>query len=143
MDMGLTNISRTVGRSDVELESKKLQPVAKTSITPGVSGNTEKDKLATNGNELTLKNQSQSDMSNSDLTEIADKINELFQNENRTLQFNVDKDSGRTVIKIMDTATGEQIKQIPAEELLEISRKLASQLEGLDEKAGMLVKSRA
>lgn len=40
------------------------------------------------------------------------------------LQFSVDKDSGRTVVKIVDSRTKEVIRQIPGEEVLAIRRAL-------------------
>ena len=40
------------------------------------------------------------------------------------LQFSVDEDSGRTVIKITDTATKEVIRQIPSEEVLRLNKEL-------------------
>ena len=49
------------------------------------------------------------------------QVNEFVQNLNRDLQFTVDEDSGRTVIKVLDTETKEIIRQIPPEELLRIA----------------------
>lgn len=52
------------------------------------------------------------------------QVNEFVQNLNRDLQFTVDEDSGRTVIKVLDTETKEVIRQIPPEELLRIAHHL-------------------
>lgn len=38
------------------------------------------------------------------------------------LQFSIDEDSGRTIVRVIDTSTKEVIRQIPSEELLDISR---------------------
>jgi flagellar protein FlaG len=54
------------------------------------------------------------------------------QNLQRSLQFSVDKDSGETVVRIIDTETNEVIRQIPSEELLAIEERLR-------ETAGVLV----
>lgn len=51
-------------------------------------------------------------------------INEYIQAVHRELQFSVDKDSGRTVIKVMDMETQEVIRQIPNEEALKFARML-------------------
>ena len=141
MDMGISNITRSIGRTDSDLDLKKPQPVDKTSEARFVSDTEAKSKSAETDKQTDSKKPEALD--NAGLTEVASKINELFQNESRSLQFKVDEASGKTVIKILDSQTGEQIKQIPAEELLEISRKLANHLEVDDEKAGVLVKSRA
>lgn len=52
------------------------------------------------------------------------QVNEFVQNLSRDLQFTVDEDSGRTVIKVLDTETKEVIRQIPPEELLRIANHL-------------------
>jgi flagellar protein FlaG len=40
----------------------------------------------------------------------------------QSLQFSLDKDSGKTVVKVMDTETNEVIRQIPTEEVLALSQ---------------------
>ncbi len=52
------------------------------------------------------------------------------------LAFSVDDSSGRTVVRITDQETGETIRQIPSEEMLEIAR-------SLDKFQGMLVQQKA
>lgn len=144
MDMGITNISRTIGRTDPELEIKKPQSVEKQAGVRSVSENEAKGKVNAPEDKVELNQQGEEEANTSNLTEVASKINELFQAESRSLQFTVDDESGRSVIKVVDIKTGEQIKQIPAEELLEISRRLAAQLDGAEAlKAGVLVKSKA
>ncbi len=51
-------------------------------------------------------------------------INEYVQSINRDLQFSVDEDTDRTVIKVIDSESGELIRQIPDEVFLELARKL-------------------
>ena len=46
------------------------------------------------------------------------------QNVQRSLQFNVDQDSGRTVITVIDKTTHEVIRQIPPEEILAIADRI-------------------
>ncbi len=61
-------------------------------------------------------------------TETLDKavqqINDNEQVVRREIKFNIDEDSGKTVIKIMDMTTNEVIRQIPNEEALVFARKL-------------------
>ena len=52
------------------------------------------------------------------------ELNEHIQAVQRELHFSVDKDSGQTVIKVMDLSTQEVIRQIPNEEALSFARKL-------------------
>jgi len=57
------------------------------------------------------------------------QINENEQVVQREIRFSIDEDSGETVIKVMDLATDEVIRQIPNEEALKFARKLS---EGAD-----------
>ncbi len=52
------------------------------------------------------------------------KINEIVQSVQRDLSFNMDEDSGKTVIRVVDTESGELIRQIPSEEVLAIASQL-------------------
>lgn len=54
----------------------------------------------------------------------------------QSLQFSLDKDSGKTVVKVMDTETNEVIRQIPSEEVLAISK-------AVDKLKGLLLKQQA
>jgi flagellar protein FlaG len=53
-----------------------------------------------------------------------------------SLSFSVDDSTGKTVVKVSDAQTGEMIRQIPSEELLEIAR-------SLDKLQGMLLRQEA
>ena len=57
----------------------------------------------------------------------------------RDLQFSVDKDTGRTVVKIIDSSTDKVIRQIPSEEALAIAKDLGEYTKSL----GVLVKQQA
>jgi flagellar protein FlaG len=48
----------------------------------------------------------------------------------QNLRFSVDDDTGKTVVRVVDTATGEVIRQVPSDELLAISRSI-DRLQGL------------
>ena len=47
-----------------------------------------------------------------------------MQSMDRYLEFRIDQDSGRTVVTVKDTTTGESIRQIPAEEVLRLAQNL-------------------
>ncbi len=54
------------------------------------------------------------------------KISEFVQNFQRDLTFSVDKDSGRIVIKVIDSKTKDVIRQIPSEVALRLAKNLQS-----------------
>jgi flagellar protein FlaG len=49
-------------------------------------------------------------------------INKVLELSNNNLQFSVDADTDRLVVKLVDTSTGELIRQYPSEATLAISR---------------------
>jgi flagellar protein FlaG len=63
-------------------------------------------------------------------------INRALQEQNRDLEFSVDADSNRTIVKVIDQATGEVVRQIPTEEALQIAK-------ALDQATGLLIKQKA
>lgn len=79
--------------------------------------------IAADGGRLPLTAQDQANEA-SKVEQAVSQVNEFVQNLNRDLQFTVDEDSGRTVIKVLDTETKEVIRQIPPEELLRIANYL-------------------
>lgn len=58
-------------------------------------------------------------------------INQAMQQSNRAVEFSVDSDTRRTVVRMVDTGTGELIRQFPSEAALAISRNIAELQQGL------------
>jgi flagellar protein FlaG len=52
------------------------------------------------------------------------RLNEYAQSLRRDLQFSIDESSGSTVIKVIDSNSGETIRQIPSEVMLAIAQSL-------------------
>jgi flagellar protein FlaG len=66
----------------------------------------------------------------SQVEEAVGTANRFMQALSQNLQFSVDKESGKTVIKVVDSVTKEVVRQYPPEEMLEIARALGK-LQGL------------
>ena len=56
--------------------------------------------------------------------------NAYVQSVSSSLQFSLDQDSGRTVVKMVDTETAEVLRQFPSEEMLAISKSI-DRMQGL------------
>ena len=67
------------------------------------------------------------------LKSLVQEANDFIKPLNGSLQFSIDKDTGTTVVKVIDTSTKEIIKQFPTEEMLGLAKAL-SQLKGLLDK---------
>ena len=59
-------------------------------------------------------------MSTEQLEVVAQKLQEFMSEMNRGLEFLVDEDSGRNVIKVIDKNTGDLVKQFPSEDVLDL-----------------------
>lgn len=79
------------------------------------------------------------------IEEQVQKLQELMDSNNWSVNFSVDEESGNTVIRIRDAATKEVIRQVPSEEWLKMSENIQSSLESKDRKAisGLLFDNRA
>ncbi|HCA26108.1 MAG TPA: flagellar protein [Betaproteobacteria bacterium] len=74
-----------------------------------------------------------------DATKLHDAVksaNQFLQAMSRNLSFSIDKDTGKTVVKVVDDTTKEVIRQIPSAEMLAISK-------ALDKLQGLLIKEHA
>jgi flagellar protein FlaG len=60
-----------------------------------------------------------------ELSGVVEQINKHVQSLWRDLEFSVDQDSKRVVVKVRDAETGEVIRQIPPEEALSIAKQLS------------------
>ena len=59
-----------------------------------------------------------------DVARAVERLNELMTSHQRSLRFSIDASSGRTVITVINDATNEIVRQIPAPELLRIAHNL-------------------
>ncbi|MGY3570380.1 flagellar protein FlaG [Vibrio paucivorans] len=58
---------------------------------------------------------------------VVEQMNEFVSSLNTGLSFRVDEQSGRDVVTIYEASTGDIIRQIPDEEMLEVFRRLRDQ----------------
>jgi len=65
-----------------------------------------------------------------------DSINQRLAESGADLRFSMDEDSGKLIVRVVDTATKEVIRQIPSEESLAISQ-------SIEKLQGLLVKQKA
>ncbi|QBE64854.1 flagellar protein FlaG [Pseudoduganella lutea] len=69
-----------------------------------------------------------------ELKDAVGKLNASVHAQN--LEFSIDEDSKRTVVKVVDSATKEVVRQMPTEEALEIAK-------ALDKAFGLLISEKA
>ena len=74
--------------------------------------------------------------SEAQLQSAVNAANDFIKPINNAVEFSLDEDSERMVVKVMDIATKEVIRQIPSEEMLAIAQ-------ALDKIQGLLIKQKA
>lgn len=67
------------------------------------------------------------------------EVGEFLQTLNRHLSFSVDDTSDRTVVSVVDQASGDVIRQIPSEEILRIAEKIKDLQNDVGSAVGILV----
>jgi flagellar protein FlaG len=65
------------------------------------------------------------------LQNVVDNINKAMKQSNRNLEFSVDTDTKKSIVKLVDSETGDVIRQFPSEEALAISRSIENIQKGL------------
>ena len=70
------------------------------------------------------------------LEEAVKSVNDFLQPINNSLQFNIDDETGKTIVKVVDATTNELIRQFPSEEMLSIAK-------AIDQMKGLLIQQKA
>ena len=52
------------------------------------------------------------------------KLNQYVQSIKRELNFSIEKETGRTIVKVIDSTTNEVIRQLPSEAAIEIAKQV-------------------
>jgi flagellar protein FlaG len=81
-----------------------------TGIIAPQSGNSDSTSVATENVQLTVQ----------EVAETVEALNSVMQQMQRGISFQVDDQSGRSVIQVIDRDSGDVIKQMPSEDLLKL-----------------------
>ena len=81
------------------------------------------------------KGSSNRPLSPEQLDKMVDDLNSFIQDVRRELRFSVDRDSGQTIIKVIDSKSQQVVRQIPPEDIVGMA-------ELLDGRSGLLMRTR-
>jgi len=105
-------------------------------ISPDVAGTSAQPANTTPVSQQLAPSSIQSDATSSkQLADAVKATNDFVNSVNNSITFSVDKDSGKTIVKVIDKSTDEVIRQIPSEEMLVIAQ-------ALDKIKGLLVQQK-
>ena len=110
------------------------QPQQRTAVTPGNATAARPVAPAAIDSSAKGKDDAQSELK--DVKQAVSEINKAMQFMSRQLEFSVDTDSERTIVKVIDQQTREVIRQMPTKEALEIGK-------ALEKAQGLLIKQTA
>ena len=65
-----------------------------------------------------------SEVNKKELDQALARVREVFQKADSRMEFSVDPDLGRVIVKIMDGESGTVIRQIPQQEVLDLAKSL-------------------
>lgn len=113
--------------------AKKANSESSISLAGSVDSNVVQKKL--NAANVAVESEGESKVESKALTpeqleKVAQQLQDFVGNMNRGLEFSVDKDSGRDVIKVIDKSSGDLVKQFPSEEVLTLVAKLSDMVGG-------------
>ena len=110
----------------------------RTAVTPGSTSAAKPAAPAATDGKPTGKAASKEDAQAElkEVTQAVSDINKAMQFMSRQLEFSVDTDSERTIVKVIDQQTREVIRQMPTKEALEIGK-------ALEKAQGLLIKQTA
>lgn len=111
----LQNISSVIG-------SLNLDPTAQSQSIGINFPNLSDQKEESNPNNFEVKNPTEGVANIEDLLNAVKELNDKLARQELKVNFSVDKDTGSFVVRVMDSKSGELVRQIPNEETLQFTR---------------------
>ncbi|MDT4288728.1 flagellar protein FlaG [Methylomonas sp. MO1] len=131
----------TVAKADKQTDEKSFAGarVDADKRNPGVSALQNDSTVSSSVSNQDQDKQNEVKPSFDSVKKAADKGNSLLQSVNRNLQFKVDDSTKELVVKVVDSETGDVVRQIPSEEMLAFIRRMQE----LDGQQGSMIQDRA
>ena len=73
------------------------------------------------------------------LQQAVEDVEAFVQTQTRTLAFSIDDDTDRSIVTVSDTESGDLIRQIPSEEVLELAERIQTLQDDVGSSVGVLV----
>ena len=109
--------------SDSAISTTQLSLVSKPTSTANTNAVNQRQEVSQSGK--VSPQQAEPKIDAEDVAKAVSEISDYVQNISRDLQFQVDKQTGSTIVTVLDHETKEVIRQIPTEEVVAIARYIA------------------
>ena len=73
------------------------------------------------------------------LSDAVSRVESFLQGQNRNLAFSIDENTERSVVTVLDSDTGDIIRQIPSEELLVLAERIQELQQDVGSRVGVLI----
>jgi len=151
--MNISNLNRPAPPGASEGSEQRPDPAAagdraRTSASPTPEINSRSGTVVKNQAYATVK-PSVDEISRASMEELVETFKGQMSIEKRSLSFVIDQELNRTIVKVIDPATDEVVRQIPSEELLRFAQALREFSERIDTgitdsgSAGLLIQEQA
>lgn len=109
------------------LSSTAIGPVNRIQKSGAGEAVAERQTFAESGKVLPAMQQSEKDVEErrKELQNAIRNVSGYVQNITRELNFSVDEELGKTIVRVIDENTGDVIRQIPSEDMLQLAKNLA------------------
>jgi flagellar protein FlaG len=109
--------------SDSAVSTTQLSLVSRPTSTVNTEAVNQRQEVSQSGK--VSPQQAEPKIDAEDVAKAVSEISDYVQNISRDLQFQVDKQTGSTIVTVLDTETKEVIRQIPSEEVVAMARFIA------------------
>jgi flagellar protein FlaG len=134
--MNLSSVSSSIlsslsSNNGTQIASSNVQPTSSVNII-NKTANTEPSEAMTQSQAIVVEaEQKLETKKKEELHKAVKELNEYVKSMDRGLSFRLDEESGRQVITVIEVTSGDIIRQIPDEKMLEVARELAASASGL------------
>ena len=132
------NSNRPLVSTTVET-NRTMQPASEADNVVPLSARPVNAVVAAEATDVTDSETQQAEVAPEQLEEAVASVNEFVQSFSRSLQFNIDDNSGDTVVRVVDQETNDVVRQIPSEEILAISQRIQDLNEQLSDTTGVIL----
>ncbi len=112
-----------------------VQPTSPVQPTGSISQETESQSALISSQQASES----SDDADTTVEGAVEKLNSFMSSMNRDLEFEFDKDIGRTIVTVRDTSTKEVVRVVPSEIAVKLAKNLQENLDGSQEPVGQLL----
>lgn len=137
MEISNAQFGQNIAQSSaVQNASEQIEVVQENNQAREIAANT---VVETQENSTQADSQDRSSNNDRSIEEALQEVQEFVQNQARNLAFDIDDDTNRSIVTVSDTESGEVIRQIPSDEVLQLAERIQSLQQDIGASVGIFV----